>query len=176
VRAYVVAGGAGVGKSTLGRALAARTGAVLLDLDTVTNGLLNGLFPATGLPGHWNDDRYRTWVRPARYAALLDVASEQAGLGRDVVLTAPFSAELVDGPEWETLRDTLESALLLVVWLHAPEDVVSRRVRERGELRDSAAAGARAAVMPGVPHLALDATRTTDDQVAQVVRASTAGG
>ncbi len=174
MRAYVVSGRAGVGKSTLGRALARRMGAVLLDLDTVTNGLLDRVFPATGLPGHWNDDRHRGWVRPARYAALLDVAEEQVGLGRDVALTAPFSVELGGGPEWEALRDALPSALL-VVWLHAPGIVLSWRVRVRGELRDSAAADPRAVVSPGIPHLALDATMATDDQVAEVVKASIAG-
>lgn len=175
MRAYVVGGGAGAGKSTLGKALAASTGAVLLDLDTVTDGLLDHLFPVTGLPGHWNDDRYREWVRPARYAALLDVAAEQLGLGRDVVLTAPFSAELGGGPEWETLRGTLSSAALLVVWLYASDQVRSSRVRERGELRDSAAAGPRVPETPSVPHLALDATMATDAHVAEVVKASMAG-
>lgn len=172
MHAYVVAGRAGVGKSTLGRALAARTGAVLLDLDTVTNGLLNGVFPATGMPGHWNDDRYRGWVRPARYAALLDVAVEQVGLGRDVVLVAPFSSELAGGPEWDALHDGLAPAVLHVVWLHASEEVLSRRVLERGEPRDSAVAERHAALTPVVPHLALDATTATDQQVAQVLNGS----
>jgi sugar-phosphatase len=172
VRAYVVAGRAGVGKSTLGRALAGRTGAVLLDLDTVTNGLLDRVFPSTGLPGHWNDDRYREWVRPARYAALLDVAAEQVGLGRDVVLVAPFSAELTGGPELVRLRDALSPAVPLVVWLHASPDILSRRVLQRGELRDSAAAEPRAAATPGVPHLAVDATLATADQVDLVLEAS----
>jgi sugar-phosphatase len=172
VRAYVVGGRAGVGKSTLGRALARRTEAVLLDLDTVTNELLDGVFPSTGLPGHWNDDRYRAWVRPARYAALLAVAAEQVGLGRDVVLVAPFTAELQGGHELERLHGALSPAAPLLVWLHAPEDVRSRRVRERGELRDDAAARARVAEPPSVPHLAVDATTPTEEQVAQVLAAS----
>ena len=172
MHAYVVAGRAGVGKSTLGRALASSTGAVLLDLDTVTNGLLDGVFPATGLPGHWNDHRHRGWVRPARYAALLDVAAEQVTLGRDVVLVAPFSAELSGGPEWDTLCDRLGPAVMVVVWLHAPQEVLSRRVRERGELRDSALLEQRPAVAPAVPHLAVDATLTTSEQVAQVLDGS----
>jgi sugar-phosphatase len=176
VRAYIVGGRAGVGKSTLGRALARHVGAVLLDLDTLTNGLLDQTFPKTGLPGHWNDDRHREWVRPARYGALLDVAAEQALLRLDVVLTAPFSAELQGGPEWEALRRSLASAMLLVVWLHAPESVLSRRVTARAEARDSVAADPRAAVPPAVPHLAVDATMATDDQVAAVVRASLGDG
>jgi hypothetical protein len=47
--------------------------------------------------------------------------------------------------------------------------VLSRRVLERGELRDSAVAEQRAAAAPVVPHLALDATMATSAQVAQVL-------
>lgn len=176
MQAYLIAGRAGVGKSTLGRALAVATGAVLLDLDTVTNGLLDQVFPATGLPGHWNDDRHRGWIRPARYAALIDVAAEQLQLGREVVLAAPFSRELGGGRDWDALNNALSPAALLVAWLHAPDEVRSRRVRDRGELRDSAVVGVRAAVTPGVPHLAVDATWATGDQVVAVMQASTSGG
>jgi sugar-phosphatase len=176
VRAYIVAGGAGVGKSTLGRALAASTGAVLLDLDTLTNGLLDRMLAPSGLPGHWNDERHRDWVRPARYAALLDVAAEQLSLGHDVVLVAPFSAELRGGAEWETLSAALSPpAALRVVWLDASEEVRSSRVRDRGELRDGAVGALRAAVTPSIPHVAVDATMSTDDQVATVMKASTTG-
>jgi mannitol-1-/sugar-/sorbitol-6-phosphatase len=170
--AFVVAGAAGTGKSTLGEALARRTGAVLLDLDTVTNPLLDRVFPATGRCGHWNDDQNRPLVRPARYAALLDVAADQTRLGRDVVLTAPFTAELQGGPEWETLVRALASTDLLVVWLHTSPDILRRRVRDRGELRDLATSAARPAAAPRIPHLRLDATSPTDEQMAVVLAAS----
>jgi sugar-phosphatase len=182
VRAIVVAGRAGTGKSTLSEALVRRTGGVLLDLDILTNALLDRVFAATGLPGHWNEDRHREVVRPARYAALREVATDQVRLGRDVVLTAPFSAELQGGAEWDALRRALASDPL-VVWLHAPADVLSARVLARGEVRDRAATTTQATgpsiaatEAPVVPHLALDATMPTDAQVAAVLAALSPAG
>jgi sugar-phosphatase len=169
VRAVVVAGAAGTGKSTLGEALARRTGAVLLDLDSLTNTLLDTLFVGTGQPGHWNDDRNRPVVRPARYAALLDVAATQVRLGHDVVLVAPFSAELRGGPEWRDLDRALGHAQVLVVWLHASTDVLQRRVAGRAAARDGARTSPATPTAPYVPHLPLDATLPTDEQVRAVL-------
>ena len=161
MNALVVAGPAASGKSTLGRELARRTGAVLLDLDTLTNPLLDGL--QVGSPGHWNGPDLRSVVRPARYAVLLAVAREQADLGHDLVLVAPFTAELAGGPEWELLRAAVAPAEPSVVWLQVPPEVLAARMRERGEARDAGAVPTTAAA-PAVPHLPLDATRDTAAQ------------
>jgi sugar-phosphatase len=170
VRVVVLAGPAGAGKSTLGAALARRTGATLLDLDTVTGRLLDEVFPATGLPGHWNEDRHRHLVRPARYAALLAVAGDQLRLDHDVVLTAPFSRELRGGRVWEALQRSLSPVDPLVVWLHAAPEVLSRRLAERAEPRDAVRHARRsAAPVPRVAHLRLEATTPTHEQVRSVL-------
>ncbi len=157
----VVAGPAASGKSTVGRELARRTGAVLLDLDTLTNPLLDGL--QVGAPGHWNRPDLRPVVRPARYAVLLAVAREQADLGHDLVLVAPFTAELAGGPAWERLRAAVAPAEPTVVWLQLPPEVLAERMRARGEARDAGAVSPNAAT-PVVAHLALDATLETAAQ------------
>ena len=170
-RAWVVAGRAGAGKSTLGLALARATDAVLLDLDTLTNPLLDLLY--AGDPAHWNDVDRRSVVRPARYAALRAVASTQVSLGLDVVLVAPFTAELGGGTEWQQLRGMLAPAAPTVVWLHAPADVLAERVRGRAEPRDAGEQSVVAVVPPRVPHLAVDATLPTERQVSQVLGVGT---
>lgn len=172
--AFVVAGRAGAGKSTLGLALARATGAVLLDLDTLTNPLLDLLH--AGEAGHWNDDGRRSVVRPARYAALRAVASTQVSLGLDVVLVAPFTAELGGGTEWRQLRGMLAPADPRVVWLHAPAEVLAQRVRGRAEPRDAGERSVVAVVPPRVPHLAVDATLPTEEQVSLVLELGTAAG
>lgn len=89
MRVVVVAGPAGAGKSTLGRALAAQMHAALLDLDDLTNPILDALWSGAG---HWNDPEHRALVRPARYAVLRAAAAAQVATGVDVVLVAPFTA------------------------------------------------------------------------------------
>uniref|UniRef100_UPI00109BBFD3 shikimate kinase n=1 Tax=Microbacterium sp. K35 TaxID=2305440 RepID=UPI00109BBFD3 len=68
-RVVVVAGVAGSGKTTLGRALAAELGVPLLDLDAVTTPLLDALPPELW-DGHWLHGPHAAAVREGRYAAL----------------------------------------------------------------------------------------------------------
>jgi predicted kinase len=163
-RVVLVAGPPGAGKSTLGRELARRTGSVLLDLDTLTNPLLDGLGASAHSPWttHWNSPEHRAAVRPARYAVLLAVAREQADLGHELVLVAPFTAELRGGPEWDLLRSAVAPAEPRVVWLQAAPEVLASRVRERGEPRDAVAVAA--GTEPAVPFLRVDATISTAAQ------------
>jgi adenylylsulfate kinase-like enzyme len=165
VTVWVVAGPAGAGKSTLGRALARRTGAVLLDLDTVTNPLLDALAPLIAPDGHWNDAVRRALVRPARYAALLATARDQ--VAPDLVLVAPFTAELRGGEEWATLRDAIAPAEPVVVWLDASPELLEERLADRSLDRD---VHARPGVeRPAVPHVLVDAARPTEEQVSRVL-------
>jgi sugar-phosphatase len=173
--AFVVAGPAGAGKSTLGRALARSTRAVLLDLDTVTNPLLDRLQLGDPAPWstHWNNPEHRAALRPARYAALLAVARAQADLGHDLVLVAPFTAELAGGPEWDQLLAAVAPGEVRVVWLRLSSDELAARLGARGEPRDAGitAPGPAEPVPPAVPHLAVDATLATAVQVDLVLSA-----
>lgn len=160
----VVAGPAGAGKSTLGRALAADLGAALLDLDDLTNPLLDALWTERVDELHWNDQAHRSVVRPARYAVLRSAAAAQVASGVDVVLVAPFTAELTGGAEWEALTAAIAPATPFVVWIEVPEDVVAERLRERGASRDERSVAAPP-VTPAVPHFRVDGTGSTLDLV-----------
>lgn len=163
---WVVAGPAGAGKSTLGRALARRTGAVLLDLDTLTNPLLEALAPAVAAGGHWNDAERRALVRPARYAALLAVARDQ--VADALVLVAPFTAELRGGSEWRALLEAVSPAVPTVLWLRAGTPVLATRRADRALDRDAHALPPAPA--PAVDHVVVDATSPTHAQVESVLR------
>ena len=164
VTVWVVAGAAGAGKSTLGRALARRTGAVLLDLDTLTNPLLDALAEQIAPGGHWNDAARRDLIRPARYATLRAVAADQITVGVDaMVLVAPFTAELRGGPEWQALLDALSPAVPTVGWLDADARLLT--ARRMGRALDRDAHVRPAASTPTVPHITIDATLPTRAQM-----------
>lgn len=162
---WAVAGPAASGKTTLARALATRLDAVLLDLDTVTNPLLEALAGDLAPGGHWNDPRLRPKVRPARYAALLAVAADQ--VTHDVVLVAPFTAELRGGPEWAALLAAVSPAVPRVVWLDGSPALLAARREARGEPRDRFEPAPRE--QPRVPHQRLDAAATTGAQLAALL-------
>lgn len=166
MRVVVVAGPAGAGKSTLGRALAAQMSAALLDLDDLTNPVLDAIWSGAG---HWNDPEHRPLVRPARYAVLRAAAAAQVANGVDVVLVAPFTAELAGGDEWAALTEAVAPAEPFVVWIDTPSDVLAARVRERADARDTGT-GSGAAEVPSIPHLRVDGRRSTADLV-EAVRA-----
>src|SRR5215213_10135415 len=168
MRVWCVAGPAGSGKSTLGRGLAASVGAMLLDLDTITNPLLDALNDRLTPGGHWNDDTLRDLVRPARYACLLAAARDQRDSGIDLVLVAPFTAELAGGKAWADLCAAVEPAEPRVIWLDASPELLEQRVAARGELRD---AGRQPAMPPepAVPHIRLDAWLPLERQVELVL-------
>jgi sugar-phosphatase len=166
--AWVVAGPAGSGKTTLGRALARHLRVPLVDLDSVTNPLLDGLGDLVAPGGHWNEEGRRARVRPARYAALRAVAADQVAAGLDVVLVAPFTAELRGGPEWTLLTEALAPAPVRVAWLRAERALLEQRVGQRREARD----GVRTAAEldpPAVPHLVVDAAAATPEQLVRLL-------
>lgn len=161
---WCVAGVAASGKSTLGRRLAATIGATLLDLDTLTNPLLDAISDRLAPGGHWNDDAVREVVRPARYACLLAAARDQKDTGLDLVLVAPFTAELSGGREWADLCAAVEPAEPRMIWLDASRELLERRLRDRGEARDAGHEPA-ASPTPAVPHVRVDASLPLERQV-----------
>lgn len=165
----VIAGAAGSGKTTLGTALARELGAPLLDLDTLTTPLLDALDPL--LPGeHWNAHGPATdTVRRGRYAVLLGAAADLTTVGVRGVLVAPFTRELRGGQEWAELVAALAPTPVVVVHVDGPDELLSRRRAGRGLDRDLH----RPALAPepvSVPHLRVDASLTTAQQVYRVRR------
>lgn len=139
---YVVAGPAGSGKSTLGRALAGVTGAVVLDQDIATNPLMAQLALLVGAGNDLDHPALRGPVRQARYQCIVDVAVDNGRLGRDVVMIAPFTAECTDRLAWQELARQLAPAQVRLIWVTVPPEVaLARRIR-RNLARDAAAATA----------------------------------
>jgi sugar-phosphatase len=166
----VVAGAAGSGKSTLGLSLARSLGAALLDLDTLTNPLLELLGDDLSQGAHWNDPALRPVIRPARYAVLRAAVADQRAAGADAVLVAPFTAELQGDEEWRLLAEAAGGAPY-VVWLSASPELLASRRRGRGAARDVHVVDPAPDASPQVPHLRVDASLPTEQQLAEVRRA-----
>lgn len=165
----VVAGTAGSGKSTLGRALASALRAPLVDLDSVTTPLLDAL-PADVLGGHWLTSPHAAAIRAGRYAALRATAADALSTAGRVVVVAPFTAELAGGAEWQQLRDALAPAEPHVVHVDGDPVVLASRRSSRGASRDAYRPDT-APVLPAIPVIAVDAELSTAQQLARVLPA-----
>ena len=168
---YVIAvtGVAGSGKSTLGRALAERLGAALLDLDSVTNPLLDAL-PADAPGGHWLSSVHAADIRRGRYAALRAVASDQIATTGAAVLVAPFTAELAGGEEWDLLCAAVAPAPIQVIHVAGDAALIAGRRARRGEARDAHRSD-DPLEPPRVPVLEIDAELSTAQQLDRLLPA-----
>jgi predicted kinase len=178
LRAWVVAGPAASGKSTLGRALARAAGAALLDQDTLTNPLVAVVASVLGEdPEDLDAPAVRDRTRDVRYDALLAVARDNVVIGTPVVLVAPFTAETRRPDRWAGVARRLAPAEAVLVWVDCPGDVLWERMAARGEARDGGKLADRAAFLarlpgpPVVPHVRVDATRPVEAQLSALLRA-----
>lgn len=167
--AVVVAGPAGSGKSTLGRALAAELRAALVDLDSVTTPLLDAL-PSEALGGHWLTSPHAGAIRSGRYAALRATAADVLATAGRVVVVAPFTAELAGGDEWQALRDAFFPTEPVVVHVDGDPAVLASRRAVRGASRDAHRPDTPP-VAPAIDVLGVDAELTTTQQLARLLPA-----
>lgn len=170
---YVVAGPAGSGKSTLGRALAGAAGAVVLDQDIATNPLMAQLAGLVGAGDDLDHPGLRGPVRQARYQCVIDVAVDNGRLGRDVVMIAPFTAECADRQAWLELTRQLTPALVRLIWVTVPPEVaLARRIR-RNLARDAGAGNAavpQPAPGPVVDHVVASGSAEPQGEASRILR------
>jgi predicted kinase len=134
-----MAGGAGVGKTGLARALARRVAnAVLLDKDRVLGEWVDLVLGAAGEAVDRDGRYYWEEVRPQEYVTLERVAYDHLELGKLVLIDAPLRPELGD-PGWVArVRRECESrgAGFLAVWIIVSPETARRRMTARAEARD----------------------------------------
>ncbi|MBB6733570.1 AAA family ATPase [Cohnella zeiphila] len=93
-------GGAGAGKTTLAKQIAARRSAAFLDMDTLLRPAAEALMRAAGLdPLDRDSADYKRLCRDLGYRITMDAALENVSLGTDVCIVGPFTREIAD-PDW----------------------------------------------------------------------------
>lgn len=133
---YLVTGQPGVGKTTWGKALAQRQQAVFLDIDTVTQDVVQaGLSCAQHNPQDRDSEFFKQHFRLPIYASLF--ATAQSNLTHlPVVITGPFTTEL-SNPSWHDELTDKFNCPITIFWLHATPDKILQRVQQRGASRDN---------------------------------------
>jgi sugar-phosphatase len=165
--AVAIAGVAGSGKTTLGHALARSFSLALLDLDSLTNPLLDELNEPV-LGAHWLSSPHAQAIRDGRYAALREAAKDVVHTAGGVVLVAPFTSELQGGPTWDLLRDAVHPARLHVVQIVGDDELFAARRGARGAARDLHRRPDPIPSRPAIPVTLVDADLTTGQQVVRV--------
>jgi predicted kinase len=175
----LVSGAPASGKTVLGRALARRLAAALLDLDVATTAMTAVVADQVG-QRDLDSPALAEATRAARYETLTALAEDNLRVGRPAVLVAPFTAERRDPAAWAALSARLTAAggAPALVWLRAGPDLLLDRLRFRAAERDRSKLLDPARFLDGVPlgapaiaHLAVDASLDADRQCAEVLAA-----
>ena len=136
-KVFVVCGAPGVGKTSYGKKLASRLGAVFLDFDTASEPIVQAALVESG---HDKDDRdsayYKKTLRDPSYQAVLDLAKENAQR-LNVVIVGPFTKEqrIADWPEKIA---AYVGAEVEVHYLWCSAETRKQRILQRGNPRDRA--------------------------------------
>ncbi|MDN5757921.1 MAG: ATP-binding protein [Tomitella sp.] len=136
----LIAGHAGVGKSTIADAFARTLAWPVCDKDRMCGPLASAMARIlTGDPDDRHSSSYRTQVQPYEYECLLATAWANLSAGLSTIGDAPFTQQLHD-PGWlDGLRDAAASrgAQCTVVWARCGADVQHARIAGRGARRDT---------------------------------------
>ena len=103
VPAVLITGWPASGKSTVGRALASRLGAALIDQDTATAPLVAVVSELVGV-SDLDDVRLAGPTRAARYETVIALAEDNLRVGTPVVVVAPFTEERRAPVAWASAR------------------------------------------------------------------------
>jgi predicted kinase len=133
----IVCGSPGAGKSSYAKTLASTRRAVLLDIDTVTERLVQLALQETDRDPDDRDSAYfkRTFRQPI-YETLFDIARENLPF-LDVVMVGPFTKEQRD-PDWPAKLSQRLGGPVEVHYVFCPAEVRRHRLTERGNPRDRA--------------------------------------
>lgn len=166
----IVCGNAGTGKTTLAKRLADERAATLLDIDTVSERLVQAGLRESGRDTNDRDSpEYKAAYRSAIHETLFAIADENLS-HLPCIVVAPFTQERRSSGFLRDLEERLHCSVeIIVVWCN--EEVRRARIIERRNPRDVAklsswepysAAGQDPEPRPPFPHRFVDTTNGSD--------------
>lgn len=136
-KAFVVCGSPGSGKSRYGRQLSKDRGAVLLDIDSVTERLVRaGLSLAQQDLDDRDSSSFKETFRQPIYETLYDIARENLQ-GNNVVIVGPFTRELRH-PEWPSELSEILQSPVEIHYVYCSPEIRRKRLSRRANPRDGA--------------------------------------
>ncbi len=134
-KAIIITGSPASGKSTYAQKLAQQTSAVLLDLDTCTERLIQTALKATNMdPNDRDSQYYKETYREAVYETLFDIAKENLA-HQTVIIVGPFTKELRD-PNWKMILSQRLESEVEIHHIVCSSEVRKARMLKRANPRD----------------------------------------
>ncbi len=134
---YIIHGMPAVGKTTIARELANRTGACLIDIDTATEPIIQAAMEKlNGAPDDRDSTLFKDTFRTPIYETLFAIADENLP-HTDAIITGPFTKEL-QNPGWVSeIRERLSSQCdIKCLFLRCDDALRKKRLIERANPRD----------------------------------------
>lgn len=135
MKAFIICGSPGAGKSTYAKRLSKERGASFLCIDTTTERLVRaGLQLACKDPDDRDSPLFKETFRQPIYKTLFDIARENLQW-QDVVIEGPFTRE-IRNPNWLSELGKDLKCLVEVHYIYCPPEIRKDRLLRRGNPRD----------------------------------------
>lgn len=116
-------------------------------------------------------------IRGPSYKAMYNIALDNLKLGNSVVIDSPHVKEMQDRKWREWLKEFSSPFVLKIILCHAPEDVIKKRLIERGEEKDEEKLKnwkeflKKEPIIPEMPfdHIKIDTSKDQEDKIKNVL-------